>query len=236
MEIASVLACFLPTIFLAAFIGHTGRRTILYLLWGALASLPVIGLAFFISGDLTNPRMAEGTISPLIVTLSPLIEEFFKALPIVIPVILGYRYNNRDILVFAMASGIGFSMVENIWMINQLSFVAILFRSFSTSLMHATTSGIIGYGMVLIRDYHKKALPALLLGFFMVAVVIHAFFNLIYYYLNKAGEISPLFLPLTLSLFVIPFLLFFFLLVCYHVDLPTLFRPDPDPWEFDPPP
>jgi RsiW-degrading membrane proteinase PrsW (M82 family) len=100
-----------------------------------------------------------------------------------------------------------------------LSFFAILVRSFSTSLMHGCTCGIIGYGIVLIRDFHEKALPALLLGFYMVAVLIHAFYNLNYLFFGIGGMIADL---------IIPIFLFIFLLFCYHVDIPTLFRHDTD--------
>jgi RsiW-degrading membrane proteinase PrsW (M82 family) len=219
MDIPLVLAYFLPIIFLSAFIGHTGKRFVLYLLWGFIASIPVVLLDQAIISNFPEIVSME-------LNISPLIEEFFKALPIIIPVILGNRNNSRDILVYALASGIGFSIMEN-WALfgkENLGVYAILIRSFSTSLMHGCTCGIIGYGMVLIRDSHKKTLPALLLGFFMIAVLIHAFYNLNALYMGLAGAVADLFLPL---------LLFLFLLVCYHVDLPTLFRPDLR--DFDPP-
>jgi hypothetical protein len=78
---------------------------------------------------------------------------------------------------------------------------------------------VIGYGVILIKDVNRKAVPALLLGFFMVAVIIHAFYNLNALYFGVAGILADL---------VLPILLFLFLLLCYHVDIPTLFRPDKD--------
>ncbi len=214
MDTAFLLAYLLPIGFLAVFIGNLGKKFILYLLWGCIAAIPI----YFLMPVLTT-QFTE-IVSPA-VTLSPVFEEFFKALPLAIPVVLGSRSSNRDMLVYAMASGIGFSIIEN-WMLfspENMSFFALVIRSFSTSLMHGCTCGVIGYGIVLISDVNRKAVPALLLGFFMVAVIIHAFYNLNALYFGVAGILIDL---------VLPILLFLLLLLCYHVDVPALFRPDTD--------
>ena len=212
MDAAFLLAYLLPIGFLAVFIGNLGKKFILYLIWGCIAAIPIL----FLMPVLTE-RFPE--IASPAVTFSPVLEEFFKALPLAIPVILGSRQSNRDMLIYAMASGIGFSIIEN-WMLfspENLGFFALVIRSFSTSLMHGCTCGVIGYGIVLIADVEKKAVPALLLGFFMIAVIIHAFYNLNALYFGVAGVLADLLLPV---------LLFFLLLLCYHVDIPTLFTPD----------
>ena len=214
MELLPVLAYFLPIVFLAAFIGNLGHRSFLFLAWGCVAAIPVYILATPLA--LQFPEIVAPTV-----TLSPLIEEFFKALPLAIAFVIGIRMDNREVLACAMASGIGFSIIEN-WMLFgpvQAGIIALLVRSFSTSLMHGCTCAIIGYGLVLIRDFHRAALPTLLLGFYMVAVTVHAFFNQNALYLGSGGVIFDLAFPVAL---------FLFLLICYHVDLPTIFRPDPD--------
>ena len=83
------------------------------------------------------------------------------------------------------------------------SFVALLIRSFSTSLMHGCTCGIIGYGIVLISDVNRKAVPALLLGFFMIAVIIHAFYNLNALFFGIPGILIDLLFPFLLFLFLL---------------------------------
>jgi RsiW-degrading membrane proteinase PrsW (M82 family) len=211
MDTVAILAYFLPICFFAVFIGHLGKKFVYFLIWGFIAAMPVYFMTPFLTAYFPE------VISPA-VTFSPILEEFFKALPLAIPVILGSRSSNRDVLIYAMAAGIGFSITENfiLFGIENTSFFAILIRSFSTSLMHGCTCGIIGYGIVLIRDFHEKALPALLLGFYTVAVLIHAFYNLNFLFFGTVGMIVDLILPL---------LLFAFLLFCYHVDIPTFFRP-----------
>lgn len=214
MDTAFMLAYLLPIGFLAVFIGNLGKKFVLYLVWGCIAAVPV----FFLMPVLT--AQFPEIVSPA-VTLSPVFEEFFKALPLAIPVILGHRSSNRDMLVYAMASGIGFSIIEN-WMLfspEKMDFFALVIRSFSTSLMHGCTCGVIGYGIVLVSDVNRKAVPALVLGFFMIAVTIHAFYNLNALFFGVTGILVDL---------VLPILLFLLLLFCYHVDIPTLFRPDTD--------
>lgn len=214
-----VAAYFLPILFFIAFIGHNDKKFRIYLLWGIVASLPAI----FIYPHLTGALSGDIYYS---LTVSPLVEEFFKALPIIIPVIVGIKNGDKNLLVYAMASGIGFSIIEGLLDFRYggaldpttlgftlESFMSILARSFSTSLMHGCTCGIIGYGIVLIRNFDRRALPVLLFGFYTLAVTIHAMFNLL---LNW-----PIGIYIDL---IFPMILFFFLRTCYEVDLPILFK------------
>jgi RsiW-degrading membrane proteinase PrsW (M82 family) len=224
MEILSVAAYFLPIFFLMAFIGRAGKKFTIYLFWGFLASVPVLVLTQMITPALPlDPslsiaeNLANNRLRYLLV--SPLFEEFFKALPIIIPAFIGIRNQDKDVLLYAMASGIGFSLVENWGFIfmnpETLPFLSVLARSFSTSLMHGCTCGIIGYGIVLIRNFDRAALPVLIFGFYTLAVTTHAMYNLLSVYHNVIGVIIDL---------IFPVLLFRLLLTCYHVDVPALFK------------
>ena len=215
MEILLVAAYLLPLLFLMAFVGRAGKKFIIYLFWGFLASVPMLVLFL-----LVNPALRSDPF--LSITVSPFFEELLKALPIIIPAFIGIKNQDEDVLVYAMASGIGFSLVENWYLIHpealQLTlanFLNVLSRSFSTSLMHGCTCGIIGYGIVLIRNFDRRALPALLFGFYTLAVTTHAMYNLLF---EKYGEIGAI-----IDL-VFPVLLFWLLLTCYHVDVPALFK------------
>jgi len=223
MEPVLVIAYVLPIVFLAVFIGRTGNKFVMYLVWGFIAAIPAVFLEIHLSGaisSIANPG----------ITLSPVIEEFFKALPVMIPALIGIRSKDRDILVYALASGIGFSLIENWVFVSTIPssvttgvtaeviagvFLGVLARSFSTSLMHACTCGIIGYGIVLIRNFDRAALPVLLFGFYTIAVTVHATYNLYADFGGDAGQIFDLILPLPL---------FLLLLIGYHVDIPSVFR------------
>jgi RsiW-degrading membrane proteinase PrsW (M82 family) len=233
IDIALAAAYFIPILFLMAFIGRAGKKYLIYLFWGFLASIPVLILYPIIihaSPSIINPNLS----------LSPLLEEFFKALPIIIPALIGIKNNDEDLLVCAMASGIGFSVIENlvhgnlgnlpftftnVWSMLVSFFstphtpadvLSVLFQSFSSSLMHGCTCAIIGYGIVLIRNFDRHALPTLLFGFYTIAVTIHAIFNLM---LTPAYQQTGPVID-----FIFPVFLFFLLHACYHVDVPVLFR------------
>jgi RsiW-degrading membrane proteinase PrsW (M82 family) len=213
MEPVLILAYLLPIVFLAVFIGRTGKKFVIYLVWGFIAAIPAVFLENYFSGP--NPPVTS------VITLSPLIEEFFKALPIMIPALVGIRSKDRDILIYALASGIGFSFVEN-WgsasgvlpPVTAGIFLGVLARSFSTSLMHACTCGIIGYGIVLTRNFDRSVLPVLLFGFYTIAVTVHAIFNLY----AAAGGVAGLIVDL-----ILPVPLFLLLLIGYHIDIPSVF-------------
>ncbi|MFA4878355.1 MAG: PrsW family glutamic-type intramembrane protease [Methanoregula sp.] len=228
---AVLLAAYLfPILFLMAFIGHEGKKYLIYLVWGIVVSIPVIILY-----DLITTTVPLSILPYPELVASPLLEEFFKALPIIIPAIMGIKNSNRDLLVYAMAVGIGFSLLENWHTIDPASLMSscegldpelftscwegniltVLGLSFSTSLLHGCTCGIIGYGIVLIRNFDRKALPVLLFGFYTLAVTIHAIYNLLW----VRGSLIDCVID-----FSFPLVLFFFLLTCYQVDLPSIFK------------
>ncbi len=235
-DIELVAAYFLPILFLMAFVGRAGKKYIIYLFWGFLASVPVLILtpAIIHAIPIANPEL----------TVSPLLEEFFKALPIIIPALIGAKNRDDDLLVCAMASGIGFSLIENIIHVNsdlvgyqlqtigtslagffstphaQAEIFAVLATSFSATLMHGCTGGIIGYGVVLIRNFDRAALPTLLFGFYTIAVMVHALYNLLL--LPAFHRVGPM-----IDL-IFPVFLFFLLHALYHVDVPVLFRKNPE--------
>jgi RsiW-degrading membrane proteinase PrsW (M82 family) len=226
MDLLMIFAYLLPIVFLAAFAGSMNRRSILFLGWGFFASIPAIIL------ENSLLKVSPESFVPT-VTIAPVVEEFFIVLPLVIFFAIGTRMSKRDTLACAMASGIGFSIIENysqVAMTPGLTFILIVVlsavRSFSTTVMHGCTCAIIGYGLVLIRDVHRTALPALFFGFYTVAVMIHALFNLLGYKDSSGNFIFGDYG--IIADFILPFSLYLFLLICYQVDLHSLFRPDPD--------
>jgi RsiW-degrading membrane proteinase PrsW (M82 family) len=227
MDIAVVAACLLPILFLMAFVGGSGKKYLIYLLWGFLSSVPLL---FFPEELFTKTYLT--------INISPILEEFLKALPIIIPALIGIKNKDEDLLVCAMAAGIGFSIVENLrfvmfgalpfdtgsLFVANLSLVAdpsspqimsVLAWSFSSTLMHGCTTAIIGYGIVLIRNFDRHALPTLIFGFYTIAVTIHALYNLLILKYGEMGLIID---------FIFPVFLFFVLHACYHVDIPVFFK------------
>lgn len=220
MDLLLCAAYFLPFLFLIVFIGRINRKFVLFILWGFIAAIPV----YFLEPVLFNAAATEMPQVLVSLTISPLFEELIKALPLLILALVVKQQQDRDIFLYAMASGIGFAIIETGLLPTQDPF-AILMHAFSTALMHGCTTGIIGYGIVIAGHFDRRAFPALILGFYTLAVTIHAFYNLL-------GSAFFGILGICIDL-VFPVLLFFLLLACYNINLASLIAPPhpagPDP-------
>ena len=209
MDLVLALAYLLPFLFLAAFIGRIDARFVLFVFWGCLAAIPAVLLEPVLFAAVQNEIPA--VVAPL--TISPLVEEFFKALPLLIFALARSRQEDRDIFLYAMASGIGFAVIET-GLAASPDLVTVLIHSFSTALMHGCTCGIIGYGIVIAGHFDRRAFPSLVLGFFTLAVTVHAIYNTLgTTFFGLAGIATDL---------VFPIMFFFALLACYHINLPSL--------------
>lgn len=212
MDLILYAAYFLPLLLLVMFIGRINAKFFLFFAWGIAAAIPVYLLEPVLFGA------AAVEMPPVLVslTISPMIEEFFKALPLLFLALPAAKLRDREILLYALASGIGFSIIET-GLVASPNLLAVLTHSFSTALMHACTCGIIGYGIVLAGHFDRRAFPALLLGFYSLAVTVHAFYNLLgSAYFGTAGFCIDL---------IFPVLLFFVLLLCYKTDIHALIIP-----------
>ena len=212
MDLILCAAYLLPFLFLVIFIGRIDTRFILFVGWGFIAAIPV----YFLEPVLFQAAQTEIPAALTSITISPIVEEFFKALPLLLLLAMYWSWQqDRDIFLYALASGIGFSIIETGLLPTQ-DLVVILTHSFSTALMHGCTCGIIGYGIVIAGHFDRRAFPSLILGFFTLAVTIHAIYNTLgSSFFGLAGICIDL---------VFPVFLFFTLLLCYHIDLPSLFR------------
>ena len=128
--------------------------------------------------------------------MAPIVEEFAKALPLYF--FIGLSKEKKFPLVsFGVAVGIGFSILENYIYLFQhfndsgspVSFI--LTRCFTTCLIHATTTGIIGAGIVLVKRIKGIVWP-IHFGLFAVAVTIHSLYNLyVFSSYNQIGLYMP---------------------------------------------
>lgn len=202
------LATSVPLAFLLIFLEKSQRTLVTFLMWGFCAGAIVFYINEAISAGLA------GSIITMRVTVAPVVEELFKALPLFILAFLG-KGQRKDLLALALASGFGFSMLENYSYLmgaelSGISGVVYAFtRAVTTSLMHGSTTAIVGYGIFLTGGIHRKALPALLFGLYSIAITIHALFNLYVSYTAQGRAVGA----------VIPLFLFVALMFLYNFDL-----------------
>jgi protease PrsW len=119
----------------------------------------------------------------LVVVIAPLVEEFAKG--------LGVRGSKRHIteeedgIVYGAAVGFGFAATENLFYELQAlqehgeaAFIATAaVRAITGNFLHATASGILGYGIG--RMYRQRRTILSLIPYFFAAVLLHALFNLL---------------------------------------------------------
>lgn len=213
------LAASLPLFFLLIFLEGGQRRVLAFLVWGLTAGV----ISYYVNYDLYL-AFASSAVVPE-VTMAPVVEEFMKALPLfVLLLVFGRRYS-KELLVLAMASGFGFAILENYVFVTHFALEGpgaiayAVMRGITTSVMHGCMTAIIGYGIFLTYGFSRRSLPPILFGLYTVAVMLHALYNLLVGH-TGVGRLLAIDLPL---------LLFVLLLVAYNRDV--LF---PKPAEADP--
>lgn len=110
---------------------------------------------------------------------TPLFEEIFKAIPILVYVFL-YKPKKRTILECSVLVGVGFAVLENAFILGRMasavSITDALIRGFGAGMMHCLTTFMVGYGMTFVHIKRKlfyTGTTALL----AVATVYHSVYN-----------------------------------------------------------
>ena len=163
----------IPLLFSVLIVGKRSRKYIIYLIIGFTCCLIASVVNSFIR------QIYNGSYLELTTTCTPIVEEILKALPVFY---YGMIFSDdKDTLVgIGFATGVGFAILENgiSLLLNgeSVSIMWALLRGFSTSLMHAMTTALMGLGLSFIKKRKKMALMAIF-SFLTLAIVYHATFN-----------------------------------------------------------
>lgn len=144
----------------------------------------VCGIAAYYAAAQINPAMVDAgwvTWGQVVRITAPIIEELLKSL------ILIYLVSRADFnyvvdgALYGFGVGIGFAIIENVEYVNgniEIALALALARVFSTNLMHATSSGLIGTALAFQRGISEKRHGWLVtLAGYLLAMVFHALFN-----------------------------------------------------------
>lgn len=128
-------------------------------------------------------------------TISPMIEELIKALPILCVALL-YSDEWEVLMPVSMAIGIGFAFFENLTIfakdINTVSVLWVVARGLGSGLMQAVCSMIVAIGISFVYK-KKKLFYTGTFGLLTVAIIYHAIFNcLVQSDYKYAGLLLPL--------------------------------------------
>lgn len=196
----------IPLLFLVLVIQGEYRKLILFFTWGLTSAI----IIYLINTLIDTYFVVNETL--LLSQLIPLMEEFLKILPVFFLIKKkgkAYRYN---IVRFAMASGIGFSILENYLYLSISassglggSILFIITRSLTASLMHGSTTALIGYAIQIMHNYKFFSL-FLSIGMYVLAASIHSIYNLLG--LTKGLQVIVILIPV--FLFMLEYYLFNF--------------------------
>lgn len=182
MEIlAYVIAVAIPafTVYLFTMIDvfGTGKPStiIMCLIWGTTGAF---GLAFVINTAILEQGIGFDELARI---YAPIIEEMLKA-AILVYLIFNPRFRYFvDGAVYGVAVGIGFALAENLFIyIPEAGDAAVgtaISRTLSTSLMHASASGMVGIALGRIRRSKTGWLTAWPLAGIVLAITLHVVFN-----------------------------------------------------------
>jgi CRP-like cAMP-binding protein/RsiW-degrading membrane proteinase PrsW (M82 family) len=181
--IAVAVPAFTIYLFVLLDVFGTGKTSTILLcsVWGAAG-------AFVVARTVNNAILDQGmSYNTLAGGAAPVIEELLKA-AILIYLIQHPRFRYIvDGAVYGIAVGIGFALSENLFIYLPNAGEAVLgtaiSRTLSTSLMHATASGLVGISLGRLRratSFRRDILPLLGIG---LAIGLHAVYN------NLAGEL-----------------------------------------------
>ncbi|MEM7331762.1 MAG: PrsW family intramembrane metalloprotease [Chloroflexota bacterium] len=149
------------------------QLVIISFIWGGLS----VSIALFIANQLLF-NVESINLTAYSNTGAPIIEELLKAVLLIVFVYQARLTYFVDGAIYGFAIGIGFAIIENtIYLSNSPELVTAMGRVFSTNLMHATATGLVGITLGYAQfDRFSGRIFWLILGL-LLAIVIHAGFN-----------------------------------------------------------
>jgi RsiW-degrading membrane proteinase PrsW (M82 family) len=206
-----VVLAFLPPIIYAIWIRNTEKYNrekwiplILCFIWGATIAIVASIILEMALGTIVVSIYDYSLLSiTLAIIIAPLAEELTKPLALSLKSVKKELDEMEDGLIYGAVAGLGFSATENLlygW--NFLSeglilfFVLMIMRSFGGCLLHASATALTGYGYG--KAVMKKSSILRVLPFFILAFVVHAFYNLLLS-VNLFGVTSSLFMALSFA-------------------------------------
>lgn len=168
-----------PIVMMSVLMEKRMRMLMLFVIFGIFAA--------FVSSQINSAVSASAGISQFFISIhiAPVVEEALKALPIVL-YIFAAKPPRRQLLGYAIGTGLGFAFFENAWAFSQsvsmsptwtdVSFA--LSRGFGASMVHSLCTFILVYGISLCIHTRKLLITGSLALFSLVATF-HSLFNVL---------------------------------------------------------
>ena len=187
----------IPLILMALLMEKKARLPILFMIIGIFVSV----FASEVNGLLS--KLLTMDIYSSTVILTPVTEEFLKALPILYYAIVISDKRER-LFTASMAIGVGFALLENAYfLLNSDNFTIIIaiIRAFGAGLMHGMCTLLVGVGISFVKK-KRKLFAVGTFGLLSTAIVYHGIYNiLIQSEFSTVGALLPIvtYIPFLIS-------------------------------------
>ena len=188
-----------PLILMAALADAKSRRMLGFMILGICIAV----LASEINALLSSAFAETMDYFHITIVITPITEEILKATPLLFTAIV-FCDNREALFQRAMSIGLGFSILENTFILTQhvesVSLLWAMIRGFSSGLMHALCTISIGIGISMIKR-RKKLFICSTFAWLMLATVYHSMYNMLvqsdYWYV---GVVIPAisYIPITI--------------------------------------
>lgn len=185
-----------PLFLMALLMEKKARLPISFVLIGIFVSV----FASEVNGLLSKMLLMDTYSMTVIVT--PVSEEFLKALPILYYAVVLSDKRER-LFTASMALGIGFAILENAYFLlnsDHFTMIIAIIRAFGTGLMHGMCTLLVGVGISFVKK-KRKLFAVGTFGLLSTAIVYHGIYNILIQ--SKASIVGAL-LPIATY---IPFLI-----------------------------
>ena len=209
---------FLPPIIYAIWIRNTEkfnrekwRSIFLCFLWGAtIAIIASFILEIILSIRLSTSINDYNNLALITaILIAPFAEELTKPLALRLKTVKKELDELEDGLIYGAVAGLGFSATENLlygWSFLSETFMIfillMMLRSVGGCLLHASATALTGYGYG--KSIMKKTSVLRVLPFFILAIIVHAFYNFLLTF-DMMGKIASLVAALLFTIIIIYF-------------------------------
>ena len=178
MLLGGCISAIIPMLFVAVMVKDVdSQRIIVFFAWGVFASLLSYGLNMFFGAE-------QGDLERITTTVAPLVEEICKGVPVIL--FLRKKKHPRvteQIVYNALASGVGFSILESIYYFSISTgsagdVILLIIRALTTTLMHGMSTAVLGIGLLILQNQRQILLPVIF-SLLALSACIHALFNLL---------------------------------------------------------
>lgn len=181
LVVSIAIALIVPVIFLFALRSFDLHKTVKF---NRNIVTLISGIAAYLLAAQINPAVAKtGWVEwdMIVRVVAPIVEELLKGAILIVLVNRADFNYVVDGALYGFGAGIGFAIIENVEYVEgniEFALAIALARVFSTNLMHATSSGLVGTALAFHRGEPNKRKGWLaIVGGYALAMVFHGIFN-----------------------------------------------------------